>query len=499
MVSGPRKSDSNFGVTSADPDASAETGDEYGAFPRLTAEQIHTLEAYGERRHTHTGDVLYRAGDANCEFFVVIIEGTAASVVRDGDEDRVIGVHGPGRFLGELNLLTGQAVFVSAVVREAGEVLLVPLERLREALQHDVALGDMIMRAYLLRRSLLIELGVGFRIVGSRFSPDTRRLREFAARNRLPHRFVDLEDDRAAEALLRRLGVAPEDTPIVLWREQVLHNPTNAELAHLLGLRHQPTGGEVRDLVIVGAGPAGLAAAVYGASEGLTTVVVDGFATGGQAATSPRIENYLGFPAGISGAELTERAVVQAEKFGAQINVPAEVRGFEERDGHYAIWLDDATAVAGLAIVIATGVRYRRLPIPRLEEFEGVSVYHAATMEEARACVGGAAVVVGGGNSAGQAALFLAERATKIHLVIRGDRLDQDMSRDLVDQLERHPRVHVVLHSEVRELRGDGVLEAVVVEDNRTGARGHLGSACAVCVHRRRAAHELAGRPAHAR
>jgi thioredoxin reductase (NADPH) len=452
------------------PEVLSETPDLYGAFPRLTSEQIEALTAYGERRRTRSGELLYREGDPESDFFV-ILEGKVAIAEGSGDEERVISVHGPGRFLGELNLLTGQAVFVTAVVREPGEVLAVPLERLRQLLRQNQALGDLIMRAYLLRRSLLIELGAGFKVVGSQFSPDTRRLREFGARNRLPHRFIDLEEDKAAEALLRQLGVRTDETPIVIWREQVLRNPTNAELAHLLGLRHPPSGSDIWDFIVVGAGPAGLAAAVYGASEGLCTVVFDAVASGGQAATSPRIENYLGFPAGISGAELAERAVIQAEKFGAHISVPVEAVALEERDGHYAVCLDDGTTVAGLAVLIATGAHYRRLSVPRLEEFEGVSVYYAATPVEARACVGGPAIVVGGGNSAGQAALFLADHASRVHLVVRGQELEEDMSRYLVDQLQRHPRVEVHHHAEVREVIGDGALQAVVIEDNLTGER----------------------------
>src|ERR1700704_2118098 len=329
-------------MSSTQPEVLVETPDLYGAFPRLSPEQIEALTAYGERRRTQPGEVLFREGDPESDFFV-ILEGKVAIVEGFGDEERVISVHGPGRFLGELNLLTGQAVFVTGVVREAGEVLVVPLARLRELLRQNAALGAFIIRASLLRRSHLIELGAGFKLVGSQFSPDTRRLREFVARNRLPHRFIDLEEDKAAEGLLRQLGVRPDETPIVIWRDQVLRNPTNAELAHLLGLRHSPSGSDVRDLIVVGAGPAGLAAAVYGASEGLSTVVFDAVATGGQAATSPRIENYLGFPAGISGAELAERAVIQAEKFGAHISVPVEAVALEERDGHYAVCLDDGT------------------------------------------------------------------------------------------------------------------------------------------------------------
>jgi thioredoxin reductase (NADPH) len=454
-------------MTSTQTDAAEETADAYGAFPRLSRAQIDALAPYGERRATKPGQVLFREGDAHCDFFV-ILDGKVAIVEDYGGDERLISVHGPGRFLGELNLLIGQPVFVTAVVRQRGEVLVVPLDGLREVLRRDSALADMIMRAYLLRRSLLIELGTGVRIVGSRFSSDVRRLREFVARNRLPHRFIDLEADKAAESLLLELGVSTEETPIVIWRDQVLRNPTNSEFGKLFGLRHPSSASDVRDFVIVGSGPAGLAAAVYAASEGLTTVVFDAVATGGQAGTSPRIENYFGFPAGISGAELAERGVVQAEKFGAQINVPAEAVSLDSRDGQYAIGLDDGTEVACAAILIATGARYRRLSVPRLEEFEGVSVYYAATPVEARTCVGGPAVVVGGGNSAGQAALFLAEHASRVHLIVRGDALEQSMSRYLIDQLTRHPRVEILYNTEVRELIGEHTLRAVVVEDHQT-------------------------------
>ena len=462
-------------VPEVGPDPPGETPDLYGAFPRLSQGQIDALTAYGQRRRTETGEVLFREGDPSCDFFV-ILAGEVVIVEGYGSDERVISVHGPGRFLGELNLLTGQAVFVTAVVRQPGEVLIVPMERLHEVLARDSALADLILRAYLLRRFLLIELGTGFRIVGSRFSADTRRLREFAARNRLPHRFIDLEEDKVAEALLRQLGVNPEETPVVIWRtDRVLRNPSNGELAQLLGLRRPALSVEVADLIIVGAGPAGLAAAVYAASEGLATVVLDAVATGGQTATSPRIENYLGFPAGISGAELAERAVVQAEKFGAQIVVPAEATALETGDGYHTVRMDDGTSIAAVAVLIATGARYRKLVVPRLEKLEGVSVYYAATSIEARVCVGGPVIVVGGGNSAGQAALFLAGHAERVTLVIRSD-FGKDMSRYLVDQLERHPDVEVLDHTEVRELIGDDVLQGVVVENNQTGARRTLNA-----------------------
>jgi thioredoxin reductase (NADPH) len=461
-------------VTTTEPVRLPETPDLDGAFPRLSEQQLLALEAHGERRRVRQGEVIYREGDERCDFYVVL-EGQVAIFEGYGGAVRVVAVHGPRRFLGELGLLTGQAAFLTAVALEPGEVLVVPVERLRELVSQDAAFGDLVLRAYLIRRSMLIELGAGFRVVGSRYSPDTRRLREFAARNRLPHRWIDLEKDKEAERLLRQLGVAPEETPVVIWRgEQVLRNPSNAELARAIGLPAPKPGGTVCDLVIVGAGPAGLAAAVYAASEGLATVTFDAIATGGQAGTSPRIENYPGFPSGISGSELTERTVIQAEKFGADINVPAEATALEQRDGHHLVRLDDGQAVEGRTVVVATGARYRKLPVPRLEEFEGTSVHYAATHVEAQLCHGDPVAVVGGGNSAGQAAVFLMKHAARVSLLIRGGDLGRSMSRYLADRIERTPGIEVLRHTEVRELVGEGALEAVVVEDNRTGSRRRL-------------------------
>jgi thioredoxin reductase (NADPH) len=379
----------------------AETPDRYGAFPRLSDAQIETLARRGERQHIEPGELLFRERDKRYDFFVVL-DGKVTVVSGYGGEERMIAVHGPRRFSGELSLLTGQAAFFTAVVREPGEVLVALVTQ-------DTVLGDIVLRAYLLRREMLIGLGAGFQIVGSRYSPNSRRLREFAARNRLPYRWIDLEEDEAAEALLNGLGVAPEETPVVIWRgNQVLRNPSNEELAQMIGLRARSVAEDVCDLLVVGSGPAGLAAAVYGASEGLGRVALDAVATGGQAGTSPRIENYLGFPSGISGAELADRAEIQAEKFGARISVPAEATALDERDGYYVVRFDDGSEATARTILITTGARYRKLDVPRLEQLEGTCVYYAATMMEAHLCRGHPVAVVGGGNSAGQATLFLA-------------------------------------------------------------------------------------------
>jgi thioredoxin reductase (NADPH) len=445
-----------------------ETPDLNGAFPRLEQEQIEALAHHGERRRTQQDEVLCREGDEGCDF-LVILRGRVAVLAGLGAGETVVAMHGPGRFLGELNLLTGGPALVSSVVREAGEVLAVPVQEVQRLVTHDPPIGDLILRAYLARRSLLIGLGAGMRIVGSRLSPASRRLREFAARNQVPHQWIDVEEDQEAEALLRQLGIAPSETPVVICHGgHVLRNPSSADLARVLGLASPVTRQGVTDLLIVGAGPAGLAAAVYGASEGLDTIALESISTGGQAGTSPRIENYLGFPAGLSGGELAERALLQAMKFGARFTLPAEATGLEQRDGYHLVTVDTGPPISARVVLVATGARYRKLPLPRLEEFEGSCVHYAATVVEARLCVGAPVAVVGGGNSAGQASLFLAQKAAAVRLIVRHADLGQDMSRYLVDEIERSPSIEVLRESEVRELIGSPDLEAIVVENNRT-------------------------------
>lgn len=454
-----------------EPSQLAETPDVYGAYPRLSADQVATLEAGGAKRSVMAGETLVREGERTDYFFVVLSGKVAVSTVDDTGNQRVTRVHGPGRFLGELGDLEGQAAFYTAEVVEDGDVLVVPTERVRELVAHDPTLSDLILRAYLWRRSLLIQEGFGFRIIGSCYSPDTVRLREFAARNRLPHRWLELERDPQAERLLRRFGVTTEDTPVVIWGGAVLRNPTNAELARRVGLPVADTATCESDVVVVGAGPAGLGSAVYAASDGLTTVAMERIATGGQAGTSSRIENYLGFPGGISGGDLAERAALQAAKFGARISVSAEIVRLESGDGQHQVTLADGTTLVARAVVLATGARYRKLAVPGIESFEGDGVYYAATVQEALVCGTGPVVIVGGGNSAGQAAVFLAERVSRVYVVIRGEDLSRTMSRYLIDQVDQHPRVTVRSCTEVREVHGDDKLKEVVIENNRTGER----------------------------
>lgn len=454
---------STTSTSEQDRPARPETPDVSGAYPRLTDDQVMMLSRFGTRRRVPKGSALFCEGDRDCDFFV-ILQGLVS--VRQSDrESQLIAVHGPGRFLGDLSLLTGQTIYVTAIAEEDTEVLAVSVPRLQEAVLQDPVLGDLILRAFLVRRSLHAGTGAGLRIVGSRYSADSRRIRDFASRNRIPHRWVDLEEDPEAEGFLRRLGVTPEETPVVIWKgEHVLRNPSNADLATLIGLRAAPAR-EAYDLVIVGAGPAGLAAAVYGASEGLSSLVLDAVATGGQAVTSSQIENYLGFPAGISGAELADRAVVQARKFGASFIVPGEAVSLRDSEGYHVIGLSEGADVTAHAVILATGVHYRRLDVPGLDRFEGSSIYYAATESEAQMCGGDPVTVVGGGNSAGQAALFLSRRSSAVHLVIRHHELHRDMSRYLADRIERTPRIRVWRDCEVHRLEGDLALDSVVLQE----------------------------------
>ena len=449
-----------------------ETPDPQGAYPRLSDAQIAALTSQGDRRGTQPGEILFGEGERDCDFYVVLA-GHVASVEGHGThEERVISVHGRGRFLGELSLLTGQGSFYTAMALDAGEVLAVSVARLRELIARDPAFGDLVLRAYLLRRSILIGVGVGLRVVGSRYSPDTRRVRDFAARNRIPVRWLDLETDQAAEAVLAPFGVTRDDTPVVIvYGRVLLRNPGNAELAAAIGLPAPSAQQAGSDVLVVGAGPAGLSAAVYAASEGMQVTALDGVATGGQAGTSSRIENYLGFPSGISGAELADRAVLQAEKFGARFAVPAEATAIAQDSGYYRVHLADGTSLTSTSVVIATGARYRRLEVPRLEYFEKVSVYYAASQAEALMCRGDPVAIIGGGNSAGQAAIFLSAHATRITLIVREHDLSEHMSRYLVDQVTRLPNVQVMVDSEVRELHGDQALEAITVVSGRAGTR----------------------------
>ena len=441
------------------------------AFWTLTVEQIDVLRSHGQVQQTQDGEVLFQQGELTCDFYVVL-EGEVELIEPTLVTPRVIGVRRPREIVGELNLLTEEVTYLSAVVRKGGSVLAIPADDLRTIVMDDPGFSDFLLRAFLLLRSHLVELGAGLKIVGSHFSPDTRRLRQFAARSRLPHDWIDVEKDPIAESLLRQFNIRPEETPVVIWKgTEILRNPSNADLARVLGIGDELDPEANYDLVVVGSGPGGLAAAVYGASEGLKTLIVESVATGGQAGMASRIENYLGFPAGLSGVELASRALVQADKFGASIAVPREAVALR-RDGHaYAITLDDGEEIVGGSVILALGARYRKLGVPGETELEGGNVYYAATEVEAQVCQGQDIAVVGGGNSAGQAALFLAERANKVYLLARCDDLGEDMSRYLIDRILAISNIEVLIQTCVAELVGENELTGVTIEHKHTGER----------------------------
>ncbi len=447
------------------------------AFPKLDEAQMARLErcTRASLRSYRAGQALFEFGDRDSGFFIVK-SGEIEIRNPSGGTGRTVTVHGPGEFTGEVSQLTGSPSPVSAVARTDATVYEIPPEALREILKSCPDLSDLILQAFIARRHLQRECGdyTGLRVIGSRYSQDTFRIRDFLARNRVLFIWLDLESDPQVDQLLKQFGVTPAETPVVAWGTRVLlRNPSNQQLAEAIGLR-RPLGQALYDLVVVGAGPAGLAAAVYGASEGLRTLVLERTAPGGQAGTSMRIENYLGFPTGVTGSELAERAVVQANKFGASLPVATRVTRLTFTNAYAVAELEGGEAVTARCLLIATGAQYRRLPAEGCERFEGCGVYYAATFNEVQLCRGSDVVIVGGGNSAGQAAVFLAGTTRKVYLVIRGDDLYQNMSAYLAQRIEQTPNIEVLKNTEVKRMVGGRELSAVELVDNRTGATRKL-------------------------
>jgi thioredoxin reductase (NADPH) len=432
-------------------------------FPKLTAAQLDRLRPLGRPRRFAAGEVLYERGAAKRAFYV-LLEGRveAVSPARVGEER--ITVHGAGEFLGELDMIVGAHSLAQARAVDASALLEIDLADLRRIVQTDAELSELFLRAFTLRRAHLIAntLG-GVVLIGSSHSADTLRLKAFLVRNGQPHVYMDVERDREVDALLEHFHIGPAEIPVMMCRDRdrALRNPSNAEVAAALGLSGAPDDGHVHDLVVVGAGPSGLAAAVYGASEGLDVLVLETSAPGGQAGTSSRIENYLGFPMGISGQELAGRAFLQAEKFGANLAVARVAVGLACADRRMRIVCADGGTVLGHAVVVATGAAYRKLAVPDLGRFEGVGVYYGATRVEAQFCGGEEIAVVGGGNSAGQAAVFLSGIARHVHLLVRGAGLADSMSRYLIRRIEGSPAITFRPHTQIESLEGDGRLERV--------------------------------------
>jgi len=431
----------------------------------LTNDHIAILRRIGQVRRTHAGEVLFREGDHGYDFFV-ILSGRLMICDHQAGVERELARGGAGEFVAELNLLTGECLFTTAVVMEPGEVLVVPVDKLRGLISRDQVLGDLIVRTALARRQWLVHAGTGPRIVGSRSHPDTRRLLEFAERNRLPHVWLDSDADPAADVVLAYHSTPREQTPVVVMRGgKMLRNPSNAELARAAGIGTAPRPGLTYDLAIIGAGPAGLAAAVYGASEGLCTVVVDDLAVGGQIGTTSKIENYLGFPVGVSGTEFAELAFLQVLRFGASIVLPASAAGLSRSGPAHLIHLNTGDDITAHSVIIATGASYRQIHADGIDRFTGNGVFYAPYAVYDHVRPGQPAVIVGGGNSAGQAAVALADNGSPVTIVIRGTDLAAAMSQYLIDRIASEPGISIRYHSQVTSLDGADRLEQVTVAD----------------------------------
>ena len=452
------------------PELSAE--DRAAATATLTEAEIAELAPFGAERDVDAGEVIFRAGGTSYDF-IVILSGEV-EILRPGiDGDVPIAVHGAGRFLGELSMFTGQRLYLTARSTRPGRILAIVPADFRRVMSTKPDLADTIFRAFVARRENL-RLGAGaesVRIIGSRFSREAMALRAFASRSRLPYTWIDLEDAEDVDVLLASMGLRSRHTPVVITPTAVLRRPSPGEFAEHLGLTFRAAPGYMFDLVVVGSGPAGLAAAVYGASEGLDTISLDALAIGGQAGASSRIENYVGFPNGISGEELASRAAMQAQRLGARLNAPCQVAGLRVEEGFLVVVLDDGSEIPSRSVIVASGARYQRLAVDDLERFEGAGVYYAATDLEARACSGSDVIVVGGGNSAGQAAIYLAQQGSKVVIAIRGDDLSKSMSHYLIERIEADPRIGLLTSTEVRALAGEGHLERVTLEHTPTGER----------------------------
>jgi thioredoxin reductase (NADPH) len=439
------------------------------AFPVLTPEQINRVRPLSKLRKVSVGDILFEPGDNDIPFFV-LLSGSMEIVQPSLHGERTIANHEAGSFTGEITMISGRRGLARGRVTEAGEFLEMSSPDLRALVARDAELSEIFMRAFILRRVELINRGQGNVILlGSRHSANTLRLREFLTRNGHPHTYVDLDTDSTYQDLLDHFHVTVREIPVVVCNNRtVLRSPSIQELAKCLGLNAHITASELRDVVIVGAGPSGLAAAVYAASEGLDVLVIEAESPGGQAGSSSKIENYLGFPMGISGNELAGRAAAQAQKFGAKMLIAANVVKLNCERRPYELSVDCGQVIRARSVVIASGAQYNKPSIENLTKFEGLGVYYGATHIEAQLCGDEGVIVVGGGNSAGQAAVYLSQTVGKVHMLVRSSQLSDTMSRYLIQRIEENPKIEMHYSTEIVALDGDTQLERVTWRDKNT-------------------------------
>ena len=437
-------------------------------FPKLTPEQINRTAAYGLTRSVQSGEVLIEQGETSAPFFVVVT-GEVEIVRPFDDRETLVTVHSYGEFTGEVNMLSGRRSIFRARATKPGKVIELDHQQMQTLVQTDAEISDILMRAFIQRRVELIAAGVGdIILIGSTHSAGTLRIKEFLMRNGHPYSYIDLERDPDVQNLLDSFQISASEIPVLICRGQlVLRNPGNQQIADCLGFNESIDQTLVRDLVVIGAGPSGLAAAVYGASEGLDVMVLETSSPGGQAGSSSRIENYLGFPTGISGQDLAARAYLQAQKFGAKMLIAKAIRLICDRKP-YIIELENGSRISTRTIVIATGAQYRKLPVENLSRFEGAGVYYGATFVEAQSCGGDEVIVVGGGNSAGQAAVFLAQSAKRVHMLVRSTGLAASMSRYLIRRIENTPTITLRPQTEIVAVEGDNHLDSIYWRNGKT-------------------------------
>jgi thioredoxin reductase (NADPH) len=440
------------------------------AFPILNATQINRVRSGSKLRQVAKNEILFEPGDTNVPFFV-LLSGAMEIVQPDLSGERTVATHGTGSFTGEMTMISGRRCLVRGRVTEPGEFLELSGDGLRSLVAKDAELSEIFMRAFILRRLELIRTGQGNVILmGSRHCANSLRLREFLTRNEHPYTYIDLDTDKTSQELLDRFDVKLGEIPVVICSARsVLRNPSIQQLADCLGLNSAIDESQIRDLIIVGAGPSGLAAAVYAASEGLDALVIETGSPGGQAASSSKIENYLGFPTGISGQELAARAIAQVEKFGARMMVAHSVARLDCDKRPYKVVLDNGNRIAARAVVIATGAQYNKPRIANLQKFEGQGIYYGATFMESQLCEQEEIIVVGGGNSAGQAAVFLSQTARKVYMLVRSGQLSDTMSRYLIQRIEENPAIELHYKTEITALDGGMHLERVTWKNKSTG------------------------------